>query len=223
VPVITISRQFGSAGVAVARALAERFDAELLDRAIVAQAAVRAGIPESDLESYDERLPTFWQRIAHALSASSPEPSIPVAPSGEHMSHLSLHDQLVTVTRQVIEEAAERGNAVILGRGAAFILGRRPDTTHVQLHASIEARLRYLLARADELPADARPDEASLRELCHSIDSARANYIRAIYKVDWLDARHYDLSVDSGRLGIDRTVDLIAQVAAANATVEQDR
>ena len=79
-PVITISRQFGAAGVAVGRALAERFDAELLDRAIVAQAAVKAGIPESELESYDERLPTFWQRVAAALSASSPEPAMPVGP-----------------------------------------------------------------------------------------------------------------------------------------------
>ena len=212
-PVITISRQFGAAGVAIGRALAERFHAELLDRAIVAQAAVRAGIPESELESYDERLPTFWQRVAAALSASSPEPASPVGPAPEHMSHTNLHDRLVTVTRGVIEDAAESGNVVILGRGAAFILGRRPGTVHVQLHATLEARLRYLAARADELPADARPDEASLRELCKSIDSARADYIRALFNTDWYDVRNYDLSLDSGRLGVEKSADLIAAAA----------
>ena len=212
-PVITISRQFGAAGVAIGRALAERFGADLLDRAVVAQAAVRAGIPESELESYDERLPTFWQRVASALSASSPEPSIPVGPASEHLSHANLHDRLVRVTRAVIEEGAETGNVVILGRGAAFILGRTQGTLHVQLHASLEARLRYLAARADELPADARPDDASLRELCRSIDSARADYIRALFKADWHDVRNYDLSLDVGRFGVERSVDLIATAA----------
>jgi cytidylate kinase len=216
VPVITISRQFGAAGVTIGRALAKRFGTELLDRAIVAQAAVRAGIPESELESYDERLPTFWQRVASALSASSPEPAIPVAAAPEHLSHLNIHDRLVTVTRSVIEEAAETGNAVILGRGAAFILKTKPGTLHVQLHAPLESRLRYLVAMADELPSNARPDEASLRELCHSIDSERARYIRALYNADWLDARNYHLSLDVARLGIDKSVDLIWSAAAAD-------
>ena len=43
------------------------YDAEFLDRAIVAQVALRSGIPESELETYDERLPSFWQRVASAL------------------------------------------------------------------------------------------------------------------------------------------------------------
>jgi cytidylate kinase len=58
----------------------------------------------------------------------------------DQLSLLSTHDQLVAVTRSVIEEAAERGNAVIVGRGAAFILAKREDVLHVQLHASMEAR-----------------------------------------------------------------------------------
>ena len=56
----------------------------------------------------------------------------------------TMQERLATVTRAVIEEAAERGNAVIIGRGAAWILGKRPDVLNVQLHASMEARVRYL-------------------------------------------------------------------------------
>jgi cytidylate kinase len=102
---------------------------------------------------------------------------------------------------------------VIVGRGGAFILDRRPGTLHVQIHAPIEARLRYLISRVDEIPGDGRPDEKSLRAMCHSIDSARADYIRSIFNADWLDATNYDLSLDSGRLGVDRTVELIARAA----------
>ena len=75
---------------------------------------------------------------------------------------MSVHDRLVAITRTVIEEAAERGNAVIVGRGAAFVLGKRPGTLHVQLHASLDARVRYLLARVEDHPRGARSPEETL-------------------------------------------------------------
>lgn len=213
--VITISRQFGAAGVPVGRALAERLGAEFLDRAIVARVAVRSGIPENELETYDERLPSFFQRVASALASGSPEIAMPVSPYAEQLSHMSTHDRLVAVTRSVIEEAAERGNAVIVGRGAAFILGPQEGTLHVQLHASLDARVRYLMSRVEDLPTETPLDERSVRDLCVSIDAARAGYIRGIFNADWLDSRHYDLSIDTGRLGVDGTVEVI-EAAAAN-------
>ena len=214
-PVITISRQFGAAGVPVGKKLAERFDAELLDRAIVAQVAVRSGIPEDELESYDERMPTFWQRVTAALASGSPEPQMAPLPYEEQLPASSIQERLIAITRLVIEEAAQRGNAVIIGRGGAWILGKRPDVLNVQLHASLDARVHYLLSRVEEVPPDARPEEKSLRELCRSVDAARADYIRRLYGVDWLDARSYDLAVDTGRLGVDKSVDVIEQVARA--------
>lgn len=222
-PVITITRQFGAAGVPIGRALAKRLDAEFLDRAIVAQAAVRSGIAEAELESYDERLPSLWQRVAHALAASSPEVSgVPVR---DDLPAMSTHDRLLAITRTLIEEAAARGNAVILGRGGAFILRGRPDVLHVQLHASLDDRVRYLATRVEEAPPETRPDPASFADLCRSVDGARAEYIRRTFGVDWLDVRHYDLSLDTGRLGVARAVELIALAArerlvGAGATAE---
>lgn len=212
-PVITISRQFGAAGVPIGRALADRFGAEFLDRKIVALVAARSGIPEDEAEGYDERLPSLWQRIAAALATSSPDVAVPPLPY-EQMPSAATHERLVAITRSVIEEAADRGNAVIVGRGAAFILGRgRPDVLNVQLHASMEARIRYLMTRVEEIPLDTRPDERSLEQLCRSIDAARAQYIRRTFRADWTDAANYDLSLDSGRLGVTRSVDLIERVA----------
>lgn len=211
-PVITISRQFGAAGVPIGRALADRFDAEFLDRKIVADVAARSGIPEDEAEGYDERLPSLWQRIASALAVSSPEVNVPPLPYHE-LSSSATHERLAAITRAVIEEAAERGNAVILGRGAAFVLGRRPNVLNVQLHASLEARIRYLLTRVEEIPPETRPDERSLEELCRSVDAARAQYIRRLFRANWTDATHYDLALDSGRLGVARSVDIIERVA----------
>jgi cytidylate kinase len=214
-PVITISRQFGAAGIAVGNLLAQHLDAELLDKAIIARVAVRLGIPEAEIESYDERMPSFWQRVTNALASSSPEPMLVDVPYLEQVPTGTMQERLATVTRAVIEEAAERGNAVIIGRGAAWILGKRPGVLNVQLHASMDARIRYLLARVEEIPVDARPEEKSLRDLCQSVDAARGEYLKRLYGVDWLDARSYDIAVDVGRLGIDGTADLIETAAKA--------
>ena len=214
-PVITISRQFGAAGVPVARKLAERLDLEFLDRAIVAQVAMKSGIPEAELEMYDERLPTFWQRVAAALTTSSPEVVMPSAEYAEQLSHLTTHDRLVAITRTVIEEAAERGNVVIVGRGAAFVLGPRPGTLHVQLHATLDARVRYLMSRVEEIPGEEIPDEKQLRALCASVDATRASYIRSLFNADWHDARNYDLSIDTGRLGVEKATDVIESAIPA--------
>jgi cytidylate kinase len=211
-PIITISRQFGALGKPIGLALAERFEAEFVDRGIVAAVAARSGIPESEAEGYDERLPSLWQRIAAALATSSPEIAMPPLPSDVSLG-TAIHERLPAITRAVIVEAAESGNAVILGRGAAFILKRRPDVLHVQLHAPLEARVRYLMTRVEEMPIDAKPDEASLRELCESFDRARTNYIRRLFGRDWLDATCYDLALDTGRFGLIASVDLIEAAA----------
>ncbi len=73
-PVITISRQFAAAGGPIGKMLSERFDAEFLDREIVAQVAERAGLSEAEAEGYDERLPGVWQRIVTALAMGGPDP-----------------------------------------------------------------------------------------------------------------------------------------------------
>lgn len=217
-PVITISRQFASAGQVVGRLLAERFGAELLDREIVAAVAERAGIPEAEAEGYDERLPGLWQRIATALAAGSPDPAIPPLPA-DMLPATAVHERLARLTRTVIEEAAARGDAVIVGRGGAFILGRRPDTIHVQLHAPLDARVRFLMTRVEEIPPDTRPDEASLRDLCRTVDARRAEYIRRLYGADWLDAANYDLSIDTSRIDAETVADLIATTARRRALV----
>ncbi len=215
-PLITISRQFGAAGGAVGRAVAERFDAEFLDRQIIALVATRAGIPESEAEGYDERLPSLWQRLAAAFATGYSDVVLPSVPL-EALPGPGIQDRLAALTRAIIEEAADRGNAVIVGRGGGFILRDRPGLFTVQLHASLEARVGYLLSQVEEIPPDARPDEPSLRDLCREVDSARARYLRRHFGVDWNDARHYDLALDTGRLGLALATDLIESGARRTA------
>jgi cytidylate kinase len=211
-PVITLSRQFGAGGAPIGRALATRFGVPFLDREIVAAAAERAGIPESEAEGYDERMPGLWQRIATALATSAPEVAVPASAMETSVSP-AIGERLFELTRSIIQEAAAAGDVIILGRGAGFILAGRPEVMRVHLHASLADRVRYLISKVEELPADARPDEASLRDLCRSVDAARAAYLRRRFDVDWMDARHYDLALDTGRLGLARSIELVESAA----------
>lgn len=215
--VVTISRQFGAAGRPVGVALAERLDAEYLDRRLVAAAAERGGLSVEEAEGYDERVPGLLQRLTAAMATDYIDPVTLPAPLEPRVG-MTIHDRLSSLTRAAIEEAAERDDAVILGRGGAFVLRGRPGVLHVQLHASLDDRVGLLARRVatipvEEIPPDVRPDEDSLRRLCEEMDARRAAYIRRHYDVDWLDASHYDLSLDSGHLSVDVMVDIIATAA----------
>ncbi|MGZ6313323.1 MAG: cytidylate kinase-like family protein [Candidatus Limnocylindrales bacterium] len=213
-PLVTLSRTFGSGGGAVGRALAERLGAEYLDREVVARVAARSGIPEAEAEGYDERLPSLWQRLAAVLATSSPEAVVAPIP-GQLLAGPAMGERLFAITRAVIEEAAATGNAVIVGRGGGWMLTGRPDLLRVQIHAPLDDRVRYLRARVEDAPGDTRPDasDRELLDLCRSVDRARAAYVRSHFDVDWMDLRHYDMVLDTGRLGLGRCVDLIELAA----------
>ena len=210
-PVITLSRQFGAGGAAVGRLLARRFDAEYLDREVVFEAARRAGIPAALADELDERAPSWLTRLGMALTAAYPEVIVPDA-AGE-TAVPGYEERLAAFTREVIEEAAERGNAVIVGRGGAFILRERPGVLHAQLEASLDARVRYCRMQAEELGGRELPDDRALARLCTDVDRARGAHVRRHFGVEWRDPSHYHLVVDTGRLGLETAAELIAVAA----------
>jgi cytidylate kinase len=216
-PVVTISRTFGAGGAPVGRELARRLGADFLDRNIVAMAAQRAGISEEEARGYDERMPGVWQRVATVLATSGSEFDLPVVSESQDVPGLGTEERLARLTQAIIEEAAAAGNAVIVGRGGAFILQANADVLHVQLHAPLEARIRNLATRVEEIPQDARPDEPSLRDLCRTMDARRAEYIRRWFRADWLAIENYDLSIDTEQIGFGGTVDVIQAALAAHA------
>lgn len=210
-PVITLSRQFGAGGGGVGRLLARRFDAQYLDREVVFEAARRAGIPQALADELDERTPSWLTRLGMALTAAYPEIIVPDA-AGQ-LAVPGDEDRLAELTREVIEEAAESGNAVIVGRGGAFILRDRPGVLHAQLEAALDARVRFSRMQAEELAGREVPNDEALARLCVDVDRARGEYLRRHFGVDWRDPSHYHLVVDTGRLGLETAAELIALAA----------
>ena len=108
--------------------------------------------------------------------------------------------------REIIEAMAAHGDAVIVGRGAAHILQGRPEVFRVFLHAPLPVRV--LLAMQEYGIADA--DAAT--EVVRASDAQRARFVRKVTGRDWCDAALYDLSLNTGAIGLDKAAELIVDV-----------
>jgi cytidylate kinase len=193
--VVTIAREYGSGGAAVAGALAERLGFELLDRKLIERIAEAARVAPEVAERLDERVDRWLDRIGRALRFGAFE-----AVGGVAASDLVDAEGLAALTRQIITEAAGVGRCVIVGRGAQCILHERSDTFHVFVYASRDERARNLRTR---LGPGLHPEIA-----LDAVDEERAAYVRARFGCSWLDPHLYHLMVNAD-LGRAAAVDAI--------------
>ena len=211
-PVITIARQFGAGGEAVGQMLAQRLHADMVDKGIVAEVARRLEMPENEVERNDESPGSFLNRLLSSLGAASVEftgpPEVAAWTPPYNDPAFDPRRAILQITQEVIREAARTGNAVIVGRGSAYILREQADATHVFLHASQEFRLR-LAAETLHLTVEAA------RKQMKTTDANRAAYIRQVYGHDWSHPAHYDLVLDTSRLGLEGAAEAVLAAVKA--------
>lgn len=201
--IITISRMFGSGGSDVAARVAGALGWTLLDNAVVGAVAERLGITAAEVSSRDERVPSLVERIAESMSMSTPEFGVPTA---DVSLTETAENRIVDVTKRVMEEAVQQGNAVLVGRGAQALLADRPDALHVFCYAPKTFLVEYAITYRGLSPANAD----------HEVDKRnkqREQYVKRNFGRDWRAFDNYHLCVDTGRLGIAGAADLV--VAAA--------
>jgi cytidylate kinase len=194
--VITISRQLGSGGAFLGQRLAFRLNALYLDHEIVRQAAQELKIPEENLVVRDEKVTSRWQSVLQSFVDSTSWAYDP--PPLDTLNDKNLYK----VESDIITRIANQRNAIIVGRGGYYVLRQYPRCLSIFLHADIDFRQR----RVQEL-YHVSPQEAL--KLISSIDHDRGSYLRALTGQDWLDARQYHLSLDTGVLGLDKAEDII--------------
>jgi CMP/dCMP kinase len=201
-PVVTISRMFGSGGSEVAARVADSLGWTLLDNALVDRVAVRLGRTPVEVQAIEERVPSLAERLADAFALGSPEIvspalSAPLPPTEE---------RLLEVTEHVIDDAIARGPVVLVGRGAQAYLAQRTDALHVFCYASKPALIARVMQREGKTS-----DEAARR--VDEMNKRREQYVRRHWGRSWHAPENYHLCVNTERLGIDGAADLIARVA----------
>jgi cytidylate kinase len=206
-PVITIGRQFGAGGATVGHMLSERLKADLIDSLIIDEVARRLQLPKEEVEAEDEHPGSLLARLLVALGSASSEPLIPPEATAwtppNAAPTFDTRKAVLQITQHVIQEAARAGNVVIVGRGGAYILRDFPGALHVFLRASEAARIRTIMQRFNIT------SEEEAKKRMKQADENWTSYIRQVYGHDRNHPAHYDMVLDTGRLGYDTTVEAI--------------
>ncbi len=203
---ITISRQYGAGGAAVAAKVADALGWRLVDNELVQRVAARAGLAPEDVAVREERVPTFIERLAQTVVAGTPELLVPPEAGGT-VASLSESD-LVRITELVVREVAAEGRVVLVGRAAPAVLGQQGDALHVRVVAPREHRIRVAAERLGVSP------EQAARTLDEA-DKMRARYHREYYGRDWSDPVHYHMVLNTEALGVDEVAAVVARSAQA--------
>lgn len=201
--IVTISRMYGSGGSEIAARVAQQLGWQLFDNAFVDAVAERLGVSASEVEAREERTPSLVERLASALAVASPE----ILPPPTEQVPLS-EERLADVTRRIIEEAVARGHAVLVGRGAQSVLGRRADVLHVFCYAPRDALVRRVAQRRAIPTAEAE-------KMVDEINKQRDHYVRTTFKRSWKAHENYHLCVNTEWLGLDGAAHLIVTAARA--------
>ncbi len=200
-PTLTISRLYGSGGSEVAALVAKKLGWSLLDNAVVDAVAARMGLTVAEVRDREERVPSLVERLTSAMAMGSQEWASPIAEAKRPTD-----EQLIEVTRHIIEEAIARGPLVVVGRGTQEMLAEREDTLHVFCYAPRKALIARTIKR-EGLSAD----EAT--RLVDNTNKDRDQWVRLHWERDRRAHENYDLSVNTERLGIEGAADLIVSAA----------
>ena len=201
-PIITVSREYGSGGSEVAARVAAALGWHLYDNDVVEQVAARLGVSSDEISAREERVPSLVERMTSAMTLGVPE-AMPLA--GDYVAHPT-EERMLEVTQLVIEEAVRAGPAVVVGRGAQAVLANRKDALHVYCCSAFSDLVRYAVAHLGVSRADAP-------RRVQEVNNQRHDYVKRHWKREWRDPANYDLCVNTARLGLDAAAALVTSLA----------
>ncbi len=195
--VITIGRQFGSAGREIGEKVAERFGIKCYDKELLSRAAKESGFCEEMLENHDER-PTnsfLYNLVMDTYSFGYNSSSFVDMP----ISHKVFLAQFDT-----IKKIASEGPCVIVGRCADYALTDFENKIDLFIYGNEECRIKRIMERYSL-------DENKAKDMIAKKDKQRQSYYNYYSSKKWGRADSYDLCINSSILGVDGTVHLICQ------------
>lgn len=199
---ITISHLIGSGGAYVGEKLADRLGIPFLDREIIQSVAQQLNILESEVERREERLSTFWDNFNRSMIGMNTgliaEPSL-IPPSDS---------ELFKIECETIQKIAAKSPAIFLGRCGWNILKDHTNHVSILLTANHSDRVKRLCALYQLTDEDAE-------KLIRRNDQEREKYNQEFTKKNWLDARYYDLCLNTSSTGWDGAVEIAEKCVLA--------
>jgi len=197
VKIITISRQFGSGGRTIGKALAEKLNFEYYDREIIDRIAGETGFSKDYVAANSEYAPGK-SVFSYSFEAAA-TPGV--------MNGMTTADYLYSVQRKKVLEIANSGKkCIIVGRCADYILKEFDDVFNVFIYADLEFRKNRIVQTYGE--SDTKPEKRVIDK-----DKKRAANYKHFTDREWGRPVNYDICLNSGYLGIDKCVEIISDIA----------
>ena len=190
--IITISREFGSGGRLIGKCLAEKLGVPYYDKELLDRIAEESGFSREMMEDAEKKAKnSFLYSLMSAMGTGESGPE-----------SLSLNERFFLAQFDTIRNIAEEGSCVIVGRCADYILRGMSEATHVFVYAEEEDKIKRAVEEYGVL-------ESEVKKMMKDTDKARANYYAYHTGRKWGEHVNYNLSIDSGYIGIEDIVELI--------------
>lgn len=183
--IISVGREFGCSGHVIAERLAEIFDIPFYDNNLLCHIAEEQGMDHDSIKKFDEKPKNKLLYRKVSGYSSSPE------------------ENIANMQFDYIRKMAEEGKSfVIVGRCAETKLREFPALISIFVLGRKEEKIKHVMEKFNL-------DEEAAKQLMQKEDWKKKTYHNYYCKGKWGDARNYDLTVDSGRLGVEGTVDFL--------------
>jgi cytidylate kinase len=123
---ITLEREYGCGAANIAQQLADRLGWKLWDQLLTEEIARLANVDKSAVRRCDERLDSRMHRLARSFWRGSYERN-----SAALGSQMFDADCMMEMMQKTMNTIGQEGNAVVVGRGAPYLLRENPDAFHV--------------------------------------------------------------------------------------------
>ncbi len=194
--ILTVNREFESAGNEIAQAVAEKLGIPYYDRFLITNVAEEMGFTPDAAEKHDEKPISRFQLSESQAAFFYTSPSSP-APTGVKVAQAQF---------DLIRKIAEEGPCVIVGRCAGYVLREdKKDVVSIFIHAGVEGRTK----RAME---SLKISEAQAVKVLKQTDKARRTYHHNYTGLEWEDPDQYDMMLNTDLVSFDDCVDLICRL-----------
>ncbi len=192
-PVITISREYGSGASLLGANLAKQLGIKLYDREFINLAARHSGMDKQYVLENEQTIPSFWMKCIFANSYGM-----------QLDSSLSPEDVIYVAESKIIQQISSQEPCIIIGRLADFILKDRPNVIRIFCYSDLDSAIARCLSEYGH------PTKEEAENAIKKINQKRKTHYEYYTGQRWGNAHNYDLTINTGTVGLQRAATLIA-------------
>lgn len=190
--IITIGREFGAGGGEIGRQVSKELGIPFYDKDIILKTAIASRkLNPEQVRRWDERVPSSFG-FAQSLFDFYNKP---------------LDEELWSAQKDAIRELANKESCVIVGRNGDYILKEFDHCLNVFVHAGFHWRVKRMAGMMQGTPLDQVASDVK------QADKARKRYCEYYTGKTYGDARNFDLTLNTEKLGIERAIRLVLAAA----------